>query len=108
MLRSQLFPSLTLALALAAGCSQSVTPVVNAPIGSDVQLRKDLEVIAESGSGDSALQPIEMGVQALDASFPKREDLAKSKAKLLKSPTPEKRKEVAREMLQILDSAKQG
>lgn len=91
----------------AVGCgSSSVTPTVNAPIGSDEQLKKDLQVIAEHGSGESALEPISMGVQALDPATPRKADLEKAKARLLKSPTPEKRKEVAREMIQMLDSPK--
>lgn len=89
------------------GCgASSVTPTVNAPIGSDEQLKKDLQVIAEHGTGESALEPIVMGVQALDPATPRKADLEKAKARLLKSPTAEKRKEVAREMIQMLDSPK--
>ena len=79
-----------------------MTPTTSAPIGSDEQLKKDLANIAESGAGDSALQPIEMGVQALEASHPRKADLEKAKGRLFKSPKPEQRQEIAREMLKML------
>ncbi|SFJ63265.1 hypothetical protein [Planctomicrobium piriforme] len=92
---------------LTAGCGgpKQTPPVQREPEGSPVQLRKDLGVIAESGTGDSALQPIVMGMTALDPNFAKKKELEASYKKLMSAGSPDQRKQLATEMIGIIDSA---
>jgi hypothetical protein len=95
--------SLVCLLAVLAGCGPKQAPVPESqPIGSAEQLKQDLSIIAEHGTGDSALQPIEMGIQDLDASVPHKEELTKKKTELMRAGTPEQRKKIAQEMLDLL------
>jgi hypothetical protein len=91
-------------LGLMTGCGPQQAPVTESePIGSTAQLKQDLSNIAEHGTGDSALQPIEMGVQELDASAPHKEELTKKKNELMHATSPDQRKKIAQEMLDLLN-----
>ncbi|MCA9088420.1 MAG: hypothetical protein KDA90_07255 [Planctomycetaceae bacterium] len=90
----------------AAGCSGYVpAPTVERePAGSPKQLAKDLQLIADEGVGESALQPVVMGMEALDPGFPKKAELDSAYKKLMTARSADKRKEIATEMLGIVNS----
>lgn len=95
------------ALSAVLGCGPSVKPLPmgerEAP-GSVGQLKKDLEGIAESGSGQSALEPVGIGMEALDKSHPQHGKLVAAHRKLLAAATPDQRKTIAKEMIGLLET----
>lgn len=88
---------------LGCGGPEQIAPLERAAEGSPEQLKRDLQVIAESGTGDSALQPIIMGMEALDPAFPRKEELQAVYKKLLAAKSPEQRKKLSEEMIVILN-----
>lgn len=95
-----------LCLLLMLGCGNSpVSQDQLAPIGSNEQLKASLQMIVQHGTGESALQPIVMGIQEMDASSPAKEELEKMKPKLLSATSVDQRKKIAQQMLTLLDNA---
>jgi hypothetical protein len=95
-----------LALLFLVGCGgpKQIPPVEREPEGSITQLRKDLEVTAKYGSGESALEPVSTGVANLDPNYPKAAELKAGYSKLGAASTDEERKKLAQDMINIIDS----
>lgn len=88
-------------LLLLSGCGDP--PVSHEQNDQYGQLKAGLQVVATHGTGESALQPIVMGIQELDASNPAKQDLEKKQKELMSATSADQRKQIAQEMLKVID-----